>query len=43
MVTIEGAPGAGDPSVLARWARLPLQGVLISGRTGTQTDWTPVR
>jgi uncharacterized membrane protein len=29
MVTIEGAPGAGDPSVLARWARLPLQGVLI--------------
>jgi hypothetical protein len=21
MVTIEGAPGAGDPSVLARWAR----------------------
>ncbi|MBV0901347.1 DoxX family protein [Halomicroarcula salina] len=29
MVTIEGAPGSGDPSVLARWARLPLQGVLI--------------
>jgi len=29
MVTIEGAPGGGDPSSLARWARLPLQGVLI--------------
>jgi uncharacterized membrane protein len=29
MVTIEVAPGAGDPSVLPRWVRLPLQGVLI--------------
>ncbi|GCF16259.1 membrane protein [Haloarcula mannanilytica] len=29
MVTVEGAPGGGDPSVLTRWARLPLQGVLI--------------
>jgi uncharacterized membrane protein len=29
MVTIEGAPGGGNPSVLARWARLPLQGVLL--------------
>jgi len=29
MVTIEGAPGGGNPSVLARWVRLPLQGVLI--------------
>ncbi|AHB67674.1 MULTISPECIES: DoxX family protein [Haloarcula] len=28
MVTIEGT-GGGDPSVLVRWARLPLQGVLI--------------
>jgi len=28
-VVIEGAPGGGDPSGLARWARLPLQGVLI--------------
>ncbi|GGK77389.1 DoxX family protein [Haloarcula sebkhae] len=28
MVTIEGT-GGGDPSALARWARLPLQGVLI--------------
>jgi len=28
-VVIEGAPGGGDPSALARWARLPLQGVLI--------------
>lgn len=29
MVVVEGAPGGGDPSALARWARLPLQGVLI--------------
>jgi uncharacterized membrane protein len=29
MVTIEGGSGGGGPSVLARWARLPLQGVLI--------------
>jgi len=29
MVTIEGALGGGNPSVLARWARLPLQGVLL--------------
>ena len=29
MVTVEGAPGGGDPSALVRWARLPLQGVLI--------------
>ncbi|SEA19506.1 Uncharacterized membrane protein [Haloplanus vescus] len=28
MVTVEGLPG-GDPSPLVRWARLPLQGVLI--------------
>jgi uncharacterized membrane protein len=28
-VVIEGAPGGGDPSAIARWARLPLQGVLI--------------
>jgi len=28
-VFIEGAPGGGDPSEFARWARLPLQGVLI--------------
>nr|WP_199722353.1 DoxX family protein [Haloarcula sp. Atlit-7R] len=28
MVTIEGT-GGGQPSVLVRWARLPLQGVLI--------------
>jgi len=28
MVTIEGLP-SDDPSALARWARLPLQGVLI--------------
>jgi len=29
MVAIEGGPGGGDPSALVRWARLPLQGVLI--------------
>jgi uncharacterized membrane protein len=28
-VVIEGMPGGGDPSDLARWGRLPLQGVLI--------------
>ena len=28
-VVIEGFPGGGDPSELARWGRLPLQGVLI--------------
>jgi len=28
-VVVEGAPGGGDPSTLARWARLPFQGVLI--------------
>jgi uncharacterized membrane protein len=28
-VVIEGMPGGGDPSVLVRWGRLPLQGVLI--------------
>ncbi len=37
MVTIEGT-GGGDPSVLVRWARLPLQGVLILWRTGTPTE-----
>ncbi|MFU1783756.1 hypothetical protein ACM16X_20535 [Haloarcula japonica] len=31
MVTIEGT-GGGDPSVLVRWARLPLQGVLLLWR-----------
>lgn len=29
MVVIEGSPGGGDPSAYVRWARLPLQGVLI--------------
>jgi len=29
-VVVEGAPGGGDPSTLARWARLPLQLVLIA-------------
>ena len=29
MVVVEGIPGGGDPSPLIRWARLPLQGVLI--------------
>ncbi|WP_205738780.1 DoxX family protein [Halonotius aquaticus] len=30
MVVVEGMPGGGgDPSPLIRWARLPLQGVLI--------------
>lgn len=28
-VVIDGAPGGGDPSATVRWARLPLQGVLI--------------
>lgn len=28
-VVVEGAPGGGDPSALARWGRLPLQGVLV--------------
>ncbi|WP_284440235.1 DoxX family protein [Haloarcula marina] len=28
-LVIEGVPGGGDPSELIRWARLPLQGVLI--------------
>lgn len=28
-VVIEGMPGSGDPSAVVRWARLPLQGVLI--------------
>jgi len=28
-VVVEGLPGGGDPSALARWGRLPLQGVLI--------------
>lgn len=28
-VVIEGMPGGGDPSAVARWGRLPLQGVLI--------------
>jgi len=28
-VVVDGAPGGGDPSALARWGRLPLQGVLI--------------
>jgi len=28
-VVIEGLPGGGDPSAFVRWARLPLQGVLI--------------
>jgi len=28
-VVVEGMPGGGDPSALARWGRLPLQGVLI--------------
>jgi uncharacterized membrane protein len=28
-VVIDGAPGGGDPSAVARWARLPLQGVLV--------------
>lgn len=28
-VVIEGMPGGGDPSAFIRWARLPLQGVLI--------------
>ena len=29
-VVVEGAPGGGDPSALARWGRLPLQGILIA-------------
>lgn len=29
-VVIQGAPGGGDPSALARWGRLPLQAVLIA-------------
>lgn len=28
-IVIEGVPGGGDPSAVVRWARLPLQGVLI--------------
>jgi uncharacterized membrane protein len=28
-VVVEGMPGGGDPSTVARWARLPLQGVLV--------------
>ena len=28
-VVIDGAPGGGDPSAVVRWARLPLQAVLI--------------
>lgn len=28
-VVVAGMPGGGDPSTLVRWARLPLQGVLI--------------
>jgi len=28
-VVVEGLPGGGDPSSVVRWARLPLQGVLI--------------
>jgi uncharacterized membrane protein len=27
-VVVEGAPGGGDPSAAARWARVPLQAVL---------------
>jgi len=29
MVVVEGMPGGGDPSGFVRWARLPIQGVLI--------------
>jgi uncharacterized membrane protein len=29
MVVVEGMPGGGDPSPFVRWARLPLQGVLM--------------
>jgi uncharacterized membrane protein len=28
-IVVEGAPGGGDPSDAARWARLPLQAVLV--------------
>ena len=28
-VAVQGMPGGGDPSAVVRWARLPLQGVLI--------------
>lgn len=28
-VVVAGMPGGGDPSAFVRWARLPLQGVLI--------------
>ena len=28
-VVVQGMPGGGDPSAVVRWARLPLQGVLI--------------
>lgn len=28
-VAVQGMPGGGDPSPFVRWARLPLQGVLI--------------
>ena len=28
-IVIEGMPSGGDPSAFVRWARLPLQGVLI--------------
>jgi len=28
-VVVAGMPGGGDPSAFGRWARLPLQGVLI--------------
>nr|WP_254837809.1 DoxX family protein [Natronomonas marina] len=29
-VVVEGVPGDGDPSTVARWARLPLQAVLVA-------------
>jgi len=29
-VVVEGAPGGGDPSAALRWARLPLQFVLVA-------------
>jgi uncharacterized membrane protein len=29
-VVVEGAPGGGDPRTIARWARLPLQAVLVA-------------
>jgi uncharacterized membrane protein len=29
-VVVEGAPGGGDPSAAVRWARLPLQAVLVA-------------